>query len=142
MCIFVFIFKKNKGGNINERLYICNFVYDTTSVKLCYNKEEKIKSTGVFPLCVYIVLLYNMHIFFLFRKAGEINMMISFLMMIIFIFAIVLYTINEDMYKDRRIDKSDYIIRRTYTKLAYIICVSYFTYLVVSTIVKYIINLF
>lgn len=69
-------------------------------------------------------------------------MMISFLMIIILIFAIVLYTINEDMYKDRRIDKSDYIIRRTYTKLAYIICVSYFTYLVVSTIVKYIINLF
>ena len=68
-------------------------------------------------------------------------MMISFLMIIILIFAIVLYTINEDMYKDRRIDKSDYIIRRTYTKLAYIICVSYFTYLVVSTIVKYIINL-
>ena len=93
-------------------------------------------------MCVYIVLLYNMHIFFLFRKAGEINMMISFLMMIIFIFAIVLYTINEDMYKDRRIDKSDYIIRRTYTKLAYIICVSYFVYLVVSTVVKYIINLF
>lgn len=69
-------------------------------------------------------------------------MMMSFLMMIILIFAIVLYTVNEDMYKDRRIDKSDYIIRRTYTKLAYIICVSYFTYLVVSTIVKYIINLF
>ena len=142
MCIFVFIFKINKGGNINERLYIYNFVYDTISVKLFYSKEEKIKSTGVFPLCVYIVLLYNIHIFFLFRKAGEINMMMSFLMMIILIFAIVLYTINEDMYKDRRIDKSDYIIRRTYTKLAYIICVSYFTYLVVSTIVKYIINLF
>ena len=93
-------------------------------------------------MCVYIVLLYNMYIFFLFRKVGEINMMISFLMIIILVFAIVLYTINEDMYKDRRIDKSDYIIRRTYTKLAYIICVSYFTYLVVSTIVKYIINLF
>ena len=92
-------------------------------------------------MCVYIVLLYNMYIFFLFRKVGEINMMISFLMIIILVFAIVLYTINEDMYKDRRIDKSDYIIRRTYTKLAYIICVSYFTYLVVSTIVKYIINL-
>lgn len=69
-------------------------------------------------------------------------MMISFLMIIILVFAIVLYTINEDMYKDRRIDKSDYIIRRTYTKLAYIICVSYFTYLIVSTVVKYIINLF
>ena len=69
-------------------------------------------------------------------------MMTSFLMIIILIFAIVLYTINEDMYKDRRIDKSDYIIRRTYTKLAYIICVSYFTYLIVSTVVKYIINLF
>ena len=68
-------------------------------------------------------------------------MMIPILIMIILIFAIVLYTVNEDMYKDGRIDKSDYIIRRTYTKLAYIICVSYFTYLIVSTVVKYIINL-
>ena len=69
-------------------------------------------------------------------------MMTPILMIIILIFAIVLYTVNEDMYKDGRIDKDDYIIRRTYTKLVYIICVSYFTYLVVSTIVKYIINLF
>lgn len=69
-------------------------------------------------------------------------MMTPVLMMIILVFAIVLYTVNEDMYKDGRIDKSDYIIRRTYTKLVYIICVSYFTYLIVSTVVKYIINLF
>lgn len=69
-------------------------------------------------------------------------MMTPILMTIILVFAIVLYTVNEDMYKDRRIDKSDYIIRRTYTKLVYIICVSYFTYLIVSTVVKYIINLF
>lgn len=68
-------------------------------------------------------------------------MMILILMMIILIFAIVLYTVNEDMYKDGRIDKSDYIVRRTYTRLAYIICVSYFVYLIVSTIVKYVINL-
>lgn len=69
-------------------------------------------------------------------------MMTPILMIIILIFAIVLYTINEDMYKDRRIDKSDYIIRRTYTKIAYIICVSYFVYIIVSTIIKYVINLF
>ena len=69
-------------------------------------------------------------------------MMTPILMTIILVFAIVLYTVNEDMYNDRRIDKSDYIIRRTYTKLVYIICVSYFTYLIVSTVVKYIINLF
>ena len=55
-------------------------------------------------------------------------MMTPILMIIILIFAIVLYTVNEDMYNDRRIDKSDYIIRRTYTKLVYIICVSYFIY--------------
>ena len=69
-------------------------------------------------------------------------MMILILMMIILVFAIVLYAVNEDMYKDGRIDKSDYIIRRTYTRLAYIICVSYFVYIIVSAIVKYVINLF
>ena len=63
-------------------------------------------------------------------------------MLMIIIFAIVLYTINEDMYKDGRIDKSDYKVRKTYTSFAYIMCVSYFTYLIVSTIVKYVINIF
>lgn len=71
MCIFVFIFKKNKGGNTNERLCIYNIIRDITNVKLLFCNKEKIKSTGVFPLCIYIVLLYNMHIFFLFRKVGE-----------------------------------------------------------------------
>lgn len=69
-------------------------------------------------------------------------MMIPILMMIILIFAIVLYTVNEDMYNDGRIDITDYKVRKTYTSLAYIICISYFTYLIVSTVVKYIINLF
>ena len=69
-------------------------------------------------------------------------MMTPILMIIILIFAIVLYTVNEDMYNDRRIDKDDYKVRKTYTSLAYIICASYFTYLIVSTVVKYIINLF
>lgn len=69
-------------------------------------------------------------------------MMIPILMMVILIFAIILYTINEDMYDDGRIDKSDYTIRRLYTRLAYIICVSYFVYLIVSTVVKYVITLF
>ena len=69
-------------------------------------------------------------------------MMIPILMMVILILAIVLYTINEDMYNDGRIDKSDYTIRRLYTRLAYIICVSYFIYLIVTAVVKYVINLF
>ena len=69
-------------------------------------------------------------------------MMIPILMMIVLIFAIVLYTVNEDMYNDGRIDINDYKVRKTYTGLAYILCISYFVYLIVSTVVKYIINLF
>lgn len=62
--------------------------------------------------------------------------MFFLLVFIIFIIDLILYRINEDMYKDRRINNKEYNDRHTFTYFIYIVCISYFICTILSEILK------